>query len=139
RIWSILSIPIGSLTSSIVGSTPYSLNTSTNALTGAKHPKSTVVPAQSNITASILLMVVLLQKFFYDRAYVFDIFPIDLADISNPKCLSLRHFARIDSISSFLDVLIHLRKCKTAFLRIKKGGDDRSLVFAVDVRINPHF
>src|SRR3954452_25386976 len=56
RIWSIFNIPIGALASSIVTSTPAFLKISINTFTGAKQPKSTVVPAQSNSTPSILLI-----------------------------------------------------------------------------------
>ena len=38
---------------------PAARNASKNACTGAKHPKSTVVPAQSKITASIFPIVIL--------------------------------------------------------------------------------
>ena len=52
-----MSIPIGFLISSKVGLIPNSLKAFAKASTGAIEPKSTVVPAQSNITAFILPFV----------------------------------------------------------------------------------
>src|SRR4051794_32829250 len=50
-MWSRFASPIGPRASSSVRSTPNSSKVRTNASTGARLPKSTVVPAQSKITA----------------------------------------------------------------------------------------
>lgn len=64
RIWSIFSMPIGALASSTVTSSPAFLKISTKTFTGAKHPKSTAVPAQSKMIPSTLFILSPLSYIF---------------------------------------------------------------------------
>ena len=81
----------------------------------------------------MLLPPFLRKKRSNDLDQLLDIFLIDLSDITNTEGIQVSQLSGIDRVAAFLDVLIKLRKLKGDIGGIEEGGNDRSLVSAVNI------
>ena len=79
------------------------------------------------------------EEVFEDRCQFQNVLLVDLSDISNPECIGVCHFSRIDRIAAVFDILVHFLKRELVMFRIEKCRDDRSLIFVIDIRTDPHF
>ena len=74
-----------------------------------------------------------MKKLLNDIAHSVDIFRINLTDISDAEGFCVGHLARIDGVTTFLDVLIHFLECIVFVGRVEKCRDDRTLMFIAHV------
>ena len=81
----------------------------------------------------MLLPPFLCKKRSNDLDQLLDIFLIDLSNITNTEGIQVSQLSGIDRVAAFLDVLIKLRKLKGDIGGIEEGGNDRSLVSAVNI------
>ena len=88
--------------------------------------------------AFFTLLYLFVQELTNDCTQPADIFLVDFPNIADSERIRIRHLSRINGISPLLDIVIHLVKRKRMVFRVEEGGNDWSLMPAVNIRTNPH-